>query len=116
MYRFLWFFKDFIYLFRETQRQAEIGRGRSRLPAGKPDAGLDSRTPGLRPEPKADAQPLSHPGAPGVFFGRLLNTGSASEGKADFKSRSRRTQRRRKTGLINDRVAGAGLRSQGWIL
>ena len=26
--------------------------------------GLDPRTPGSCPEPKADAQPLSHPGAP----------------------------------------------------
>ena len=26
--------------------------------------GLDSRTPGSQPEPKADAQPLSHPGIP----------------------------------------------------
>ena len=26
------------------------------------DVGLNPRTPGSRPEPKADAQPLSHPG------------------------------------------------------
>ena len=25
---------------------------------------LDPRTPGSQPEPKADGQPLSHPGAP----------------------------------------------------
>ena len=31
------------------------GRGRSRLPAEKPDVGLDPRTLGSRPEPKADA-------------------------------------------------------------
>ena len=30
-------------------------------PCGKPNAGLDPRTPGSRPKPKADAQPLSHP-------------------------------------------------------
>ena len=30
-------------------------RGRSRLPAEEPDVGLDPRTPGSRPEPKADA-------------------------------------------------------------
>ena len=29
--------------------------------------GLDPRTPGSRPEPKADAQP-SHPGVPHFFF------------------------------------------------
>ena len=28
----------------------------------EPSAGLDPRTPGSRPEPKVDAQPLSHPG------------------------------------------------------
>ena len=31
------------------------GRGRSRLIAEEPDAGLDTRTPGSRPELKADA-------------------------------------------------------------
>ena len=31
---------------------------------GEPDVGLDPRTPGSRPEPKANAQPLSNPGAP----------------------------------------------------
>ena len=31
------------------------GRGRSRLIAEEPDVGLDPRTPGSRPEPKADA-------------------------------------------------------------
>ena len=29
---------------------------------------LDPRTPGLRPEPKVDAQPLSHPSAPLSHF------------------------------------------------
>ena len=29
-----------------------------------PDVGLDPRTPGSHPEPKADAQPLSYPGIP----------------------------------------------------
>ena len=31
------------------------GRGRDRLPAEEPNVGLDARTPGSRPEPKADA-------------------------------------------------------------
>ena len=30
--------------------------------------GLDPRTPGLHPGPKAGAKPLSHPGIPGIFF------------------------------------------------
>ena len=50
------FFKDFIYLLmRDTEREAET------------DVGLDPRTLGSQPEPKADAQPLSHPGALFVF-------------------------------------------------
>ena len=43
-----------------------MGRGRSRLPVGEPDAGLDPKTPGSHPEPKADAQLQSHPGIPEV--------------------------------------------------
>ena len=33
-----------------------------------PDMGFDPRTPRSQPEPKADAQPLSHPGAPKAPF------------------------------------------------
>ena len=55
----LFFFKDFIYFFdREPTRegtQQGRGSGRSRLLAEEPDVGLDPRTPGSRPEPKADA-------------------------------------------------------------
>ena len=35
-------------------------------PCEEPDGGLNPRT--LGPEPKADAQPLSHPGAPVLFW------------------------------------------------
>ena len=34
----------------------------------EPNVGLDLGTPGSHPEPKADAQPLSHPGIPNTFF------------------------------------------------
>ena len=47
---------------RERERGRDIDGGRSRLPAGKPDAGLDPRALRSQPEPKADAQPLNHPG------------------------------------------------------
>ena len=40
----------------ETQAEGEAGLCR------EPDAGLDPRILGSHPEPKADAQPLSHPG------------------------------------------------------
>uniref|UniRef100_A0A7N5JBK0 Ubiquitin-conjugating enzyme E2 G1 n=1 Tax=Ailuropoda melanoleuca TaxID=9646 RepID=A0A7N5JBK0_AILME len=54
------FFLSFIYLTeRETASERGntsrgSGRGRSRLPAEEPDAQFDPRTPGSRPEPKAD--------------------------------------------------------------
>ena len=35
----------------------------------EPNVGLDPRTPGSRPEPKADTQPLRHPG---ISQGSLL--------------------------------------------
>ena len=65
MYTVYWqivfvYLKDFIHLFmRDRHRQRE-----KQAPSGEPDAELEPRTPGSQPEPKADAQPLSHPGAP----------------------------------------------------
>ena len=61
-----------MYLFdRERETASErgstgrgSGRGRSRLTAEEPDVGLNPITLGSCPEPKADAQPLCHPGAP----------------------------------------------------
>ena len=47
---------------RDTQREAETQAEGEAGSRGEPDVGLDPRTPGSRPEPKADAQPLSHPG------------------------------------------------------
>ena len=44
---------------RDTEREAETGRGRSRLPVGSP---MQDSIPASQPEPKADALPLSHPG------------------------------------------------------
>ena len=44
---------------RDTERGRDTGKG-------EPDAGLNPRTSGSCPELKADAQPLSHPGAPEV--------------------------------------------------
>ena len=62
------FFKDFIYLFdRDRQREGEHKQGEwerkkqapsragSPVRCREPDAGLDPRTLGSRPEPKADA-------------------------------------------------------------
>ena len=45
---------------RDTERQRHR-QGEKQASCGEPDAGLDPRTPGSCPEPKADDQPLSHP-------------------------------------------------------
>ena len=47
----------------ETQAEGEAGSMHR-----EPDVGLSPGTPGSHPEPKADAQPLSHPGIPTVQF------------------------------------------------
>ena len=61
----LFFFLRF-YLFiqeRHTERQRHRQRDKE-APCEEPNVGLDPRTPGSRPELKADPQSLSHPGAP----------------------------------------------------
>ena len=51
------------------QRERQRHRQREKqAPCGEPDAGLDPRTMESRPEPKADAQPLSHPGTPNFLL------------------------------------------------
>ena len=60
---------------RDTERERQRHRQREKqTPCGEPDTGLDPKIPGSYPEPKADAQPLSHPGAPksGVFQCKFL--------------------------------------------
>ena len=47
----------------DTQREAEIGRGRSRLPA-RSLMWYSILDPGSRPKPKADTQSLSHASIP----------------------------------------------------
>ena len=52
---------------RERERERERQRHRQRekqAPRREPDMGLDPRTPGSHPGPKAGAKPLSHPGCP----------------------------------------------------
>ena len=50
---------------RDTERERQRHRQREKqAPCRETDAGLDSGTPGSHPEPKAGAQPLSHPGIP----------------------------------------------------
>ena len=57
----------FKILFYSWERQRKRQRHRQRekkAPCGDPGAGLNPRTPRSWPEPKADTQPLSHPGVP----------------------------------------------------
>ena len=49
---------------RDTERRQRHRQREKQAPCRDPNAGLDPRTPGSRPEPKADAQPLTPPGAP----------------------------------------------------
>ena len=48
---------------RQRHRQRE-----EQAPCQDPDVGFNPRTPGSRPEPKSDGQPLSHPGVPQFDF------------------------------------------------
>ena len=64
----LFFFRIlFIYLTEHKQAEWQVeGEGEAGSPISRePDKGLDPRTLGSRPEPKVDAQLMSHPGAPG---------------------------------------------------
>ena len=63
------FFFFNIYLFiRNTERVRQRHRQREKQPPwGEPNVGLDPRTPGSRPELRADAQLLSHPGTPTIL-------------------------------------------------
>ena len=57
---------------RDTERERQRHRQREKqVPCREPDVGLDPRTPGSHPEPKAGAKPLSHLDCPEhkVFFG-----------------------------------------------
>ena len=60
---------------RDTERERQKHRQREKqAPCGEPDVGLDPGTLESHPEPKADAQPLSHPGVQGtvVVFLRII--------------------------------------------
>ena len=54
---------------RDTQIERQRQRQREKqAPGREPDVGLNPETLGSRPELKADAQPLSHPGLPESLF------------------------------------------------
>ena len=69
------FLKRFYLFIHERHRERGRDTGREKqAPCREPDAGLDLGIPGSRPEPKADAQPLSHPRVPVCNFLRTLHT------------------------------------------
>ena len=49
---------------RDTERGRERQRREKQAPCKEPDMGFYPGAPGSQPEPKEDAQPLSHPGSP----------------------------------------------------
>ena len=52
---------------KDTEIEKQRHRQREKqAPCRKPNVGLDPGTPRSCPEPKADAQPLKHPGAPKI--------------------------------------------------
>ena len=69
---------------RDTERERERERQRHRQrekqdPCREPKVGLDPGSPGSRPELKAGAKPLGHPGIPKVLYHfvtrpRVVNT------------------------------------------
>ena len=65
---------------RDTQREAETQVEGEAAPCGEPDVGLDPRTLGLYPEPKADAQPLSPPVSLFAFLYSFLDIFTCSDG------------------------------------
>ena len=76
------------------EREAETQAGGKQALCREPDVGLSPRTPGSWPEPKADAQPLSHPGTPVLLIFKDFiylkeskawrGGGAEREGKAGF--------------------------------
>ena len=53
---------------RDTERRQRHRQSEKQAPCREPNVGLDLRILGSCPELKADAQPLSHPGAPRAIF------------------------------------------------
>ena len=61
---FLFYFLFMIVTQREREAEAQA-EGEAGSIHREPDVGLDPKSPGSRPGPKAGAKPLRHPGCPG---------------------------------------------------
>ena len=65
------FFKEFIFFINERHRERQRHRQRHRekqAPCRELNAGFNPRSTGSRLGLKADAQPLSHPGVPELWY------------------------------------------------
>ena len=60
----LFFFLRFTYSWETYEERWRHRQKEKQTPCREPGVGLDPKTPGSRSEPKADTQPLSHPGYP----------------------------------------------------
>ena len=72
-FSFLFFLTFYLFIHerhreREREREAETQAEGEAGSMQKPDMGLDPRSPGSRPGPKAGAKLLSHPGCPHSVF------------------------------------------------
>ena len=61
-------FLKMLFIMKDTQERGRDTDREKPAPCREPNGELDPRTPGSHPELKADAQPLSHPGAPQISF------------------------------------------------
>ena len=67
----LFFFFKILFIYSwdtQRERQRHKKREKKQAPCREPNMGPDPGIPGLRPEPKADTQLLSHPGVPRTFW------------------------------------------------
>ena len=54
-----------------TEAETQQAEGEAGFSRGA-QCGTQSQDPGITPEPKADAQPLSHPGVPPLIFTKFI--------------------------------------------
>ena len=79
---------------RDRERQRHRQRGKQ-VPTREPDVGLDPRTLGSRPELKAGAQPLSHPGITNKQNLKKRKKEGRKEGRKERKGKERKGKERK---------------------
>ena len=75
---------------RQTERGRDAGQREKQAPCGEPDMGLNPGTLGSHPEPKTDAQLLSHPDVPElVGFKKIVLCTHTQLGRLVYSSNTR---------------------------